>query len=358
MSGLKQTLRYTLSNGVLMRRGLVKTQTTAPPPQPPATVKLSTFAQSGDSFLQALGRLSSDTVVDLEGTVQTVNGFTQGRGSDGKSGYGIYNNKVIGFYNGTVSMVPGSSTDAATINALVTGDTNNFSLMRLGRGGSQATTPYFSGTLASTNQGSNYNGLILYYATNATVENSTILGFQGSSGFPPGETFPLNNYHSVNTLIRWVTVDGQGIGASGLGNNYCTSPLVQDSTFKNMGYGAGVTHYLTTDPTYERCTFSGNHLYGANFEKVSGTITLRNCTFSNNRYPMCVDTDGTSAVVNVYDPIWDGMNSGVPFKILRHNTYAFPAGNPSPPNKQNVSDFHIFQNGVEVTSSVLQVVTN
>lgn len=379
------TLRVLTAPGVLRGRGLTDVHFTD---IPVPTVKISSFAQPGDTLRQALGRLTTDTVVDLEGNNYQDPDFTMG----GPTGYGssttytYFFQNVIGLVNGGATITPGSSTHAAAVNAQDDANTGTVqeTIWRIGRGTSKATTPYLGNLTidGSASQGHVFNGLNIYYCTNALLENVTVLGCLGSSGAPPGETFPINNYKSIRTTLRNCYVDGAMSGvasaASGLGNNNIDQILVIGSTFKNMGFGAGVTHYQSTNPTYIGCTFDKNHLVGANFEKVSGTITLVNCTFTDNSHAMCVDTDGASAVVNIYDPIWKTKygTTGQPgtFDILRHNTYAFPPGNPSPPNKQNIADFHVFAGGTwvggrpedgghyvggtEVTSTYLKVVTN
>jgi len=335
----------TNQNGVLLRAEIG-----TPPTADIVSVPLSSFQQPGDTFQVALSRLTSPTIVDLEGTTQFGTDFAQGDTSM------LYYGNVIGYTNGTIEMTPGSSTHASTVNAQVAANTGTVqeTLVRLGRGTSAATTPYMGASIIATNQGHIYNGVKIYYGTNAVVENMSIIGIQGTSGAPPGETFALNNYHSNNTTVRNIIVDGLGVMSAGMGSNYCNGILVQNSTFANSGKGAGITHYESSNPTYEGCTLDNNHLYGINCEKVTGTITVSNCTFRNTGVAhMCVDTDGPSAVVNIYDPIFDGPK----FTIKRHNNYAYPPVASPPPNQQKVSDFHIFRNGVEVTSTVLQVVT-
>jgi hypothetical protein len=318
------------------------------------SVPLSSFRQSGDTFEVALTRPTADTIVDLEGTTQVFADFNEGYLD------GIYQPHIIGFTNGTLEMTPNTSTYAAAVNAQGSGTTVAETLIRLGRGSSSATNgAYFSATLQGTSQGHIYNGLVVYYCTNAIVENCSFLAIPGSASAPPGETFPLNNYLSNNTTIRNIMIDGQGVSATGIGHNSANGILVQNSTFQNMGHGAGVSHYQCTNIQYENCTFQNNHSAGANFEKNnSTTINMISCTFHNNGHNMIVDTDGTSSVVNIYDPIWDGMNSGVKFQVCVHTNYAYPPVANPPLNKQNPSDIHLFINGVDVTSTMLQIVTN
>lgn len=329
---------------------LLRAEMSNPPQANITSVPLSSFSQSGDTFTVALSRLTSPTIVDLEGTTQFGNDFAQGDTSM------LYSGNIIGYTNGTIEMTPSSSTHASTVNAQVAANSGTVqeTIIRLGRGSSQATTAYMGANIQATTQGHIYNGLKIYYCTDAVVENLSIIGIPGSSGAPPGETFALNNYRSTNTTVRNVIVDGRGVMAAGMGSNYCQTILVQNSTFANSSHGAGITHYLSADPTYENVTLDGNHLYGINCEKVTGTVTVSNCTFKNTGVAhMCVDTDGASAVVNIYDPIFDGPK----FTIKRHNNYAYPPVATPPANQQKISDFHIFQNGVEVTSTVLQIVT-
>lgn len=346
------TLRTLVANGVLRGRGL--TDVTFGTANVTA-VKLSSFKQAGDTFEQALARLSADTVVDLEGTTQPFANFDQGGNV-----YGLYSGAIIGYTNGTLQMTAGSSTHASAVNAQTTGTVQE-TLIRLGRGTSKATTPYFSATLNGTNQGHIYNGLVVYYCTNAIIENATFNGIPGTGSAPPYETTPLNNYLSNGTIARNVVVDGTNIGAgtaaTGMLNSNCNGVLIQNSVFQDMGAGHGWAAYQTNNVTIEGSTFQNNLKAGINFEKCTGTLTMRNCTFHANEHDLIVDTDGTSAIVNIYDPVWDGMNSGVKFKVLIHTTYNYPPPAVSP-NKQKASDIHLFQNGVEVTASKLQIVSS
>ncbi|MFE4469565.1 right-handed parallel beta-helix repeat-containing protein [Leifsonia sp. NPDC056824] len=317
------------------------------------SVPLSSFRQSGDTFEVALTRPATDTIVDLEGTTQVFADFNEGYYD------GIYQPHIIGFTNGTLEMSPNTSSYASAVNAQTTGTVAE-TLIRLGRGGGTYTNgAYFGATLQGTAQGHIYNGLVVYYCTNAIVENCSFLAIPGASSAPPGETFPINNYLSNNTTIRNVLVDGQGASATGIGHNQANGILVQNSTFQNMGHGAGVSQYECTNITYENCTFQNNHSAGANFEKNNATsITMVGCTFHNNGHNMIVDTDGSSSIVKIYDPIWDGMNSGVPFKVCVHSTYAYPPVANPPANKQLPSDIHLYIGGVDVTATKLQVTTN
>lgn len=346
-------LRTLVSAGVLRGRNLTDVTFGTTPPVP--TVKLSSFKQAGDTFEQALARLSADTVVDLEGTTQMFSNFDQGGNV-----YGLYSGAVIGYANGDLKMVAGSSSHAAAVNAQTTGTVQE-TLIRLGRGSSKATTPYFSANLYGTAQGHIYNGLVVYYCTNAIIENANFYGVPGTGSAPPYETTPCNNYLSNGTIMRNSLVDGTNIGAgtaaTGMLNSNCNGVLIQNSVFQNMGAGHGWAAYQTNNVTIEGSTFQNNLKAGVNFEKCTGTLTLRNCTFHANEHDLIVDTDGTSAIVNIYDPIWDGMNTGTKFKVLIHTTYNYPPPSISP-NKQKASDIHLFQNGVEVTSSKLQIISS
>lgn len=332
---------------------LLRAELDAVQPSNITSVPLSSFQQNGDTFEVALTRLTTPTIVDLEGTTQSFSDFDQGGNV-----YGVYSPNVIGFTNGALQMVPSSSTHAAAVNAQGNGTTVQETLLRLGRGGGTVTTPYMGADLIGTTQGHIYNGVVIYLSTNAVIENCSFYGIPGSASAPPGETFSINNYKSTGTIIRNVLVDGQGLAASGTGNNACTTILVQNSTFKNMGHGHGVAHYQSSDITYQGCQFLNNRNAGANFEKCFGTLTLQNCTFSGNERNMIVDTDGTSAVVNIYDPIWDGMNTGTKFQVLVHTRYAYPPVASPPLNQQNPADIHLFQNGVEVSATKLQIVSS
>jgi hypothetical protein len=335
MAGGQTTLRVLVSDYVLRGRGLPDLNFAPPVGYPVPVVKVSTLS-GYPSLRNVINALSVDTVIDLEGLAFQDRDFAMGANT-----YVYYGSHAIGFVNGSMTEVPNSSTHVTAINTQVANNTGTIqeALLRVGRGTSAATTPFLADLrFPASIQGHIYNGVILYYCTDGIIQDTTITGILGTSGAPPGETFALNNYHSTGTIIRRVVVDGAGQMSAGLGNNYCDNTLVQDSTFKGSGYGAGITHYLSSNSTFERCTFDANHLYGINCEKVSGTVTVRSCIWRNTGVAhMCVDTDGPSAIVNIYDPIYDGTK----FKIKRHNTYNYPPPATSP-NQQNISGLPYF----------------
>lgn len=366
----RTALRALLPSGVWRGHGLPDIGPYVPVlPYPVTPVKASSLP-GFPSLRSMINALSSDTVIDGEGLTYQDPDFSMG------GVYIYYGGKFLGIVNATVQPAPNSSTHGGTVNAQVAADSGTVqeTLMRVGRGTSQATTPYLGDlTLVATPQGHIYNGLNIYYCTNALIERLTLKGFPGSKSYPPGETFGFNNLHSVNTIVRDSVFDGIGVTASNTGNNTSDGMRYERCQFLNTGSGHGVAHYLSSNPTYIDCVFSGNNKSGANFEKVTGTITLVNPTFHANQNNMIVDTDGSSAVVKVYDPVWDGMGAGTKFKILRHNTYAYPPTTPMPPNQQQVADFHIYRGGTwtggasgvgsyvggtETTTMDLQVITN
>lgn len=356
-----QARRWSWDGTTFRRRGSAPAGTGGGGPTPPTRQKISTLRVSGDTLNQALGRLSTPTVVELDQGSESFSGFINGRSTN--QGYGLFNNNILGFYipdPNELSMVANTSTDAATINALGSGATNNFSLIRIGHspGLGPNTNPYFSGTLRGTNQGSNYNGLLFYYATNGLIEFAKIYGMPGSASAPPGETFMTNLDHCTGMTIRNSTWDGQGIAAAALGFNNASGGYVADCTFQNLKYSACVTHYKQTNGiTYERCVFNGSHNYGTNFEKCSGTIIIRDCTYTNvPAAEACVDTDGASAQVYFYDPVWDGKSLGTKFRVKVHRLYNYPPPAVDP-NGQLASDIHLIIGGVDVSATRLQIIT-
>lgn len=345
----------------------------------PVTVtKLSTFRVGTESLRTALNRPSADYVVDLQGGSFSDSDFSVA------GFYTYYTNHCIGIVNGAMTITTGSSTHATAVNAQVAANSGTVgeTILRVGRGSSQATTGYISDLVmdGTGSQGHIFNGLNVYWQTNGTIKNFTVLGVPGSSGAPPGETFPIDNYNSDRSNFINCMVDGNIAGsptaASGMGNNSCDQILAVNSTFKNMGHGHGSAHYQSSNPCYINCTFQNNHSAGLNFEKTTGVITVVGCTFIGNSECLIVDTDGASARVNIYDPIWSTAygTTGTPasFDIRRHNTYNYPPP-ATDPNQQLVSDFHIYMGGTwvggrpedgghyvggsEVTSTYLKVTT-
>lgn len=111
-------------------------------------------------------------------------------------------------------MTPDTSTQASDV-PHQPNTTNQLSLLKV-HGGSPTLTGF---TLQGTEQGHLYNDLRLASTHNATVLNAIIGAIPGDSGYPPGETFGITDFHTTGTTCNGVPVNGAGVGAAGLGFN-------------------------------------------------------------------------------------------------------------------------------------------
>jgi len=235
-------------------------------------------------------------------------------------------------------MRPNSSTRASEIPAQSTGATNNLSLIRIGGSGSIVRSPILSDfTLLGTEQGHLYNGLLLYYATNAQIMRVKIKHIPGNASSQPGETFGGNDYRSTGSKYSFMEFDGDGVGASGFGGNLGSNLLITDSVSKNNPYSAGFTCNTYTDITYRRVVAIDNGKMGFNFERVGGAVLLDKCTMLRNKtYHINIASDTVSARYSIVDPVFDGAKLNV-------KVSGFAGG----AMKQDINAIDLIINGVE-----------
>ena len=245
-----------------------------------------------------------------------------------------------------IAMPAYTSAQGARVPAQATGDTNQFTLVRVD--GSASVSGL---TLLGTPQGHLYNGLQIFRGDRARITDVRIKGIPGDNGAPPGETFSLNNYRSTDTTITGLEVDGTDssgtpVAASGIGNNYCSGLAVNDSYLHDCAYGAGITEYECTGRfVYTRVRSVGN-VVGFNFEQFSaGSITLVGCESAGNRWDMVVDSNLGSTKILIEDPV---LPADRPFTVLVDKYYDYPPKPPGQqsPNQQLVSDITLTRDGV------------
>jgi PKD repeat protein len=147
-------------------------------------------------------------------------------------------------------------------------------------------------TMLGTEQGHLYNGFFIQGAKNLTVSNCSFVHVPGNGGSPPGETFGINLYAQEDTTATVnftnVTVDGQKVGAAGLGTNRTRGIInLTNVIAKNMGYSAGIALWEVAS---------------------TSTINIRNSVMTGNHRNLGLEAHG--GTVNVYDPVWGDFASG------------------------------------------------
>lgn len=238
-----------------------------------------------------------------------------------------------------LEMVPNTSTKAGIV-PTATGTTNQLSLIR-----STGSPKLSNFTLKGTSQGHLYNGLRLSRTTNAQVSNVKVAGIPGNNSSPPGETFGINDYSTTGSVYKNIEIDGSGIGASGFATNSTKNVSIQDAYLHDSGYAHGAAFWQTDDITITNVKSVNNKSVGFNFERTTGTVTMRNITVGNNgTADLRMDSDQASAVFNIYDPVYLGAK-------LRIKVGAIYRG---VANVQKKSDIHVYVNGVDQTNNIVQ----
>lgn len=230
---------------------------------------------------------------------------------------------------------------AGTVNYLNAG-TNNLNYVRLGNNDGPVTVTDI--TIEGTDQGHEYNGLLIPEAPQSVIERVKITGIPGSSGANPGETFGLSLYRSSKSTVRNFEFDGRRgglpVSAAGIGVNFSDDVLIEDSNLHDTKFGSGIAWFTCTNATMRRVKFSQiGGIVAANFERMAGTVTLDHCDFGigGTQAHMMLQSDTTSSIVKIIDPIFTGSK----FNLRAGGGYQ---GNPS---KQNVADIKLIVNGVE-----------
>lgn len=259
-------------------------------------------------------------------------------------GFGAYFQPQVGGLRGSgidqtiFQMRPNTSTRASEIPAQSTAQTNNLSLIRVGGSGSIVRSPILSDfTLLGTEQGHPYNGLLFYYATNGKVTRVKVKRIPGNASMQPGETFGFNDLHGNGNTYSFIEADGDGVGASGFGGNLGSNLTVTDSISKNNPYSAGWTCNTYSNITYRRVASINNGKMGFNFERVSGSVLLDQCTMKGNgTYHISIANDQSTANYKIVDPVFDGAKLNVKVSGFSGN-----------PIKQDINTIDLFIGGVE-----------
>jgi hypothetical protein len=153
-------------------------------------------------------------------------------------------------------------------------------------------------TLKGTPQGHYYNGLRVGDGTVIPQVNSIVDGVQflgagpGNANFPPGETFSLVANHTDSIQILNCEVDGRDpvsgnrIGASGIGINTSTNPIVNNTSTHHSLCAHGIAYWRCTNGTSTGLVSQYNGTGASdptagnavNMEQSAGTWTFTNLT--------------------------------------------------------------------------------
>lgn len=250
-------------------------------------------------------------------------------------------------------MTPSTSTKGAYVAALAAGSTNQLALLRIGsasgNGGTGEVIGIESLTIQGTTQGHLYNGLMVVYAApGSIVRNVKVVGIPGSSGAPPGETFPVNAYQCRGLVFDGCEVDGRLAGvpssASLIGINSSTSTTITNANLHHSGYAFALATWLSSGMTVTGTTMADCPGVAVHIEQCSGTSVFDRCTFArvnSGGSLMYVGSQTASTVIQIKDPVFDTAT----FKVSVPGTYQ-PPGQGALPNAQLKTDITLTIAGV------------
>jgi hypothetical protein len=177
------------------------------------------------------------------------------------------------------------------------------------------------------------------------VHDVKVQAVPGTTSFPPGETFVLNDWRTVGSVYSRITIDGAGVAAAGFGTNSSRNVTINDSTFTGTAHSSGAAMWQTTNITMNDVRIVNNRS-GINFERSGGTIRLVRPVFRNNaHYDMQFGTDLGGGTVTIVDPVL------APGQKLRLNV---PGNYHGHVNGQKRSNIHVIVNGVDRTKDLIQ----
>jgi hypothetical protein len=312
------------------------------PAYPYPLVPFSSIYKSGETLDKTIQRLTTPSIISEvpAGTFQ-IDGFSFGVAASNFQAFGLFGTNfrgLIGAGSGKtiLQLAPNSGTIAPPTAA---GSTNNMSIIRIGTGSSAPSTAWLEGfTLQGSPQDvtTEYNGIMLWYTTDAFVSDVEVLDIPGSGSAPPQETFAFNSTHSTGDMYLNCLADMAG-GSAGFGTNYSTGIVRIGCVAKDSTYGAGFTEFECSDLVYADCQSLDNAKAGFNFERATGTVMLANCTTQGNQHELITASDQASAVFTIINPVTD--TPGVLRDVISP-TYGYPVSNQLP-QKQLASDIHL-----------------
>jgi len=203
-----------------------------------------------------------------------------------------------------------------------------------------------------------YNGFFLNTFSNGVMNRVKVVHIPGSIYYPPGETFGIDVYNTNTATFNDIILDGDNVGASGFGPNGSSDITVNRLEAYGWVYGIATAWatcggYLRMTDCYFHDSRSGINLEQDHFSEVTITrprfanissghhITVWGSSATSGSY----DLGATNYTVNIYDPVFDTAK----LQIKYYTNYSDGTTN------INTKDMiHVFQNGVEVTSSIVQ----
>jgi len=263
--------------------------------------------QPGESLDTVLNRMTSNARVVLPAGTYTVVGA-------GHSGYGVYAPKCLGLRGAGIDKTYIVWAKNSIVNK-VTFPASAGTFMRLGpQGGStgRGQTTLSDMTIQGNPQFAadgvtpmNTSGIINYYGQNSVFQNLKLLGLTYGSGNSPatGETFAINNFHDIGTVIRNVEVDGRDasgtrVMGSPFGCNNSVNIQIYDSNFHDTGW-SGVTFSFTSTASTANAT-NGIELHGVSArQNANHFITKSGARFT------CFNHEQVLGTIRYYDPVME-----------------------------------------------------
>lgn len=259
----------------LTHAGTVNPQTSYPAAVVPSGVTIVDYvsiAQSGDTFTQALNRLTSPSIVKVPAGLYELIDF------DSTTHYSCYAPNCLGLWGAgidktVIQLRPGSSTQVSQVPVQSSGASNLLMMMRLSKQHILTQNLTIAGTDQPTDPNTGkphiYNGWVHYMTsgtnsgpnTGSQLYNVKFTGVPGNWNSPPGETMVDSGYIDTNTVevnvevdgYTWVyenTVLGDGTLKRTKGSHYGGGPRGHYGSHNATAYGANYHDALVSSNTY------------------------------------------------------------------------------------------------------------
>lgn len=288
---------------------------------------------TASGFSAALEAAAGRVVTVPSGTI-AFNNFVS---VDGRPSGGVIGPAATGLIGAgematVFQLAPNSSTFAAAVPARFP-DTNPLYVLRAS--GDGIVLRDFS--VQGTPQGHMYNGIRVDRSIGLRASDLRVVGIPGNAPAPPGETFGINDFKTSGSVWAHITVDGFGLGGSGIGVNSSTDTTICDAQSSNSGSAMGFAFWQSSGIRCIDCTAVDNAYSGFNFERISGSNVLIRPVARGNRYDMRVASDQGSAKITIIDPtLVDG-----------HWAVTLPTMYAGKPNLQRRQDITLILHGKE-----------